>query len=879
MFDYESIEIIKFSGDYVNGIAKDVLLDFSINSYVIKGSTGIGATTAILNNLKGNYIIISPNVGMIMKKENPKGPYASDKQLFIYGNSNNSWKEVEIYFKETETDSQNLIINTTPEQILKIKSMNPTLYEQLKKMFVFVDEINAYAQGTSYRNSLGEFMELIYNEWGATFKISTATPVPFFIDIPKDIAIKYYKLEHKNEELRPLKISNNTKHALEFIMDELQKKHLVVVFTNNINYHKKFKPYRVANFVGKNLKIKLASHNRGQLDVNVNPKDYDIILLSSSYFSGFDLEVNCSICVISEQNNCAYKINILDFVQAYGRCRHNVLDALYINSTAEKDRKGKPIYTPKTFDEVDDVIMEYERDLKYYQSKVDRVTSYYELSNKEFITPSLYVNRLLLLTDTLEKVNDFHQYNPSVFSETLQEYNFVMSDFKPTKTLIKKEKSTTFKERMANLMKLSEQNLYRNYLDIIQGLKYKDDGAFNSGLALEHLTAYLSKKIDDPRIHYKLNKNRVKTNEFYDFLNLFLRANVDTSYYYPQVEPVPKYQDEKVRKILFALKRETDDWQYLYGMYCAKKRSMPQDILHVMKLYEEAHNLDLYKEHQEDISHRVENVERAISSHFKNALNPLNNTESIWLNKRVKDIYKDLDKNKFVYRITVDYLKLSIVNSIGYLLTQGRGNYKSKEVKNREYHDLVWLPKPLRCMIPLKYISIDLDSANAQIVDDILGSKIGLNVYQNLMENRNLTREKAKDLFNKTLNRNYLSIGDASTVYLDCGYNKDEAIRLAEMTTKVKKGEFYEVMTKREKKLINNYKEVVSPSVKCFRLHDALIVDLESIECNHITLPEVVKGFKYHFNIFNDDSHYEVLITDIPLYPDELIDNNVLMAS
>ena len=363
MFLNEEIKSTGFSGKHVNGIAKDVLLDFSQHSNIIKGSTGIGGTHSILNSRNGNCIIISPNVGMIKGKEG-RG-YDSHKQLFIYSKSKDNWKDVETYLNDTPPEKQNLIINTTAEQMLKIKSMHPALFEKLKSIHVFVDEIHAFAQDSSFRKSLGEFMELVYNQWETTFKISTATPVFNGIDIPKDMDIQHHKLERENEPKKSVMVSQTRAHYREFVYSEHRLGRKVVVFSNNADIHNDFRDLRVLNLVGKNLRIKLAPYGRGSSVNDWSHKDYDVIILSSSYFAGYDLEFDCSICVISEQRNEAYKINIMNFVQAYGRCREQVHNALYINVTAKKDRKGNKITYPKKITEVDDIQRAYHLKLKY----------------------------------------------------------------------------------------------------------------------------------------------------------------------------------------------------------------------------------------------------------------------------------------------------------------------------------------------------------------------------------------------------------------------------------------------------------------------------------------------------------------------------------
>ena len=137
-----------------------------------------------------------------------------------------------------------------------------------------------------------------------------------------------------------------------------------------IDIHKDFRDLRVANLVGNNLRIKLLPYGRGISPMDLDYDKYDVFILSSSYFAGFDFQHDCSVCVVSEQRNEAYKVNLLNFVQAYGRCRKTVHNALYINATAKKDRNFKPIVYPKTLSEVEKIAKDFKDTLRDYQSKV-----------------------------------------------------------------------------------------------------------------------------------------------------------------------------------------------------------------------------------------------------------------------------------------------------------------------------------------------------------------------------------------------------------------------------------------------------------------------------------------------------------------------------
>lgn len=127
----------------------------------------MGFTTAMLNDVEGNRLIVSPNKGMIIDKA--KGKYRSTKQLFICGglgdmSTTDKWKHVYKYLTNTPTDKQNLIINTTPNQIVSLKANNPHIYNELVNVNIFIDEAHAYTSDATFRAEMGAFMELVYNQ-------------------------------------------------------------------------------------------------------------------------------------------------------------------------------------------------------------------------------------------------------------------------------------------------------------------------------------------------------------------------------------------------------------------------------------------------------------------------------------------------------------------------------------------------------------------------------------------------------------------------------------------------------------------------------------------------------------------------------------------
>ncbi|WP_405327702.1 hypothetical protein [Leeuwenhoekiella sp. LLG6367-2.1] len=867
MFEYE-INEVEFNGRYVNGEALEAITDFSRNTYIIKGSTGIGCTTALLNYTHGNCLIISPNVGMIESKKN--GNYNSDKQCFIYSQSANNWDEVYTYLNNTEDDKQNIIINCTPDQIAVIKERKADLYKLLVNIPIFLDEFNAYTVQSEYRSVMGVFLELVWNEWIAHFKLSTATPNFKNIDVPQDKDVVFFKLTRADQEQKPIQITTKRNHVKQFVYDEVSKGRLVVVFSNNINIHKDFRDLRVANLTGKTLNTKLKPFKRGDVVEDLDYVDIDVLLLSSTYYAGFDIDRDCSICIVSDQLNDAFKISVNDAVQCYGRCRKSVHDALFVNIQMSNE------YYPKSLNEINKAYELYQSTVSYYTTVAHGATYSYEVEGIEQITPQLYVNRGLLLEPCLYKIMDYQLYNDSVFRSTLQGYGFNVSDYEVEQpTSFRRIAGATFAERLRNLLELDSIELLKSYNRIKYNLKTKDNGSYNHKLCFEYLTAYILKTTRATVLIDKLNSTRVRPNEFYKSVNLYLRANTDTEYLFEQLTTQQLATAKRIYESVGSCdpigSQIPTDWQYLYSCHKVSNNILPDVIEREIKLYEVFYNSDLYKPLVNDKSHRVRNVQNLITGNLIGLDIQLQLEEVNWLKTVSIKIFRELDETgEYVNHNTRTVIKNKMLNGLVFLLTNGKVGIKT-ETKNREYTPLTQLPKALRCIIPVKTIAVDLTSANPQIVNQILGTDIGLSVYQNLMRIRGISRNEAKTLYNATLNNHKLRVCDAKRFYIDCGYTTEQAEQLARLTANTEKGAFYEVMTLNEKKLMQNYQSILP--VKSYRFHDAIIMPLELIEDNHLELPTEVNGYRYHVEIFNDSSDYKGLTTNLAVNEGVLIPN------
>ncbi|MBT8180341.1 MAG: hypothetical protein KJO53_02000, partial [Eudoraea sp.] len=693
MFNYEAeVNEIYFNTKYVSGRALDAITDFTNNTYIIKGSTGIGGTTALLNYTKGHCLIVSPNVGMIQSKELNRGKYDSAKQLFMYSNSKDQWKD----WNDYSNIYDNIIISTTPNQLLKIRNENRTLYNDIIKIPVFIDEIHAFTVDSDYRIELGQFLELVYNEWEAVFKLSTATPNYNFLDVPTDKNVDFYKLIRENQPIKKIQLSSDLKDAKQFIQNQHLKGRLVICFTNNINFHKSFTGLRVKNLVGQTLDIKLKPYDRGlKLDEDLY-EETDVIFLSSSYFAGFDILKDCSVCIISEQANEAYKINVNNVAQGYGRCRANIHDALFVNATAPytKGKSGLVANPQITLNQVNKAIDRYSVEADYWNSTLDGITYYSEVSGYPQITRHLYINRAVILAPILNVVYDYQLYNEAVIYEVLERYGFEISAYEnEDESFVINENKIPFKSRIKNLIELDETQLYNSYLTTKHSLKFKEKGKYNTKLALEYLTTYLIKISNAEKLVKKLDNKRMRPNEYYKCMDLFLRVNSDTTFYHEQLSSQQQcsakmlYKDDHTEEVLTAHIHMINDWQMLYASHKVTNNILSSEIEREIKLYELFYDYDLYQELNVD-KNRIRNGKRAIIKRCKQQSILLDNDELEWLDEVIKSTYKALDNGDVLaFNNGRKVIKNKMTNALVYLLTDGH-IYKFKEIKNREYNPL-----------------------------------------------------------------------------------------------------------------------------------------------------------------------------------------------
>jgi len=852
---------------------RDFLYSFDKSRYIIKNSTGVGLTHLMCNYTLGNLIILSPNNSMILAKA--EGKYDCEKYIWICGEDQGYKHEALLSYLRKSIQS-NVVVNLNAEQLLAMRD-RPELWEYIQTFNVFIDECHAYMEDSNYRPAQGEALELIYNECLGKTLMSTATPIPFSFDVPKEMGFETIHITRNGDKVKEMGYSENRKDARTFIVNQIKEGRKVLVFSNNKNIHTS-KPLanealKYVNLVGDNLRIKIQKYDRGNPDY-LDPdlfKNADIVFLSSAYFQGYDFHENCSIVILSEQSSQATKININKAVQCYGRCRKTVYEALYINVGAQWDfAVKKPISFPTKEEEV---LKEIER----YDFKVE--TAHKELklfgprwnNDNHITTLAGYVNRGRIGSSTVQTVNDYYQFNPVQREELFKEYNFKLYPYEADEAIEEAGKRDDFGKQINNLYRLPG-NLLSDVKKIKSDLKYKDVGTFNFNDGLITLSVYLIKKHGIAALIKMMSAKEVKPKLFYGRLNHWLRVNAPLDYL---TSPLTPEELEQVDKMLLTPVIEEDHvrmWHMLYSMYNIGKGNYDEPTKRHLGLREIAGEVEIINEAAKDRDYRTQKAKRAAVIRAKEKFGKLSPDDLETISWTIESSFQQWDRNieeakesgkkprKYQNFEKQKYNQKKLINLLIQLLNGGKGQYASKVNGNREYGAITEVSKQLRHLIPLKYIEFDMVAANPQCLDRKYGSQMAFQVYNNVMEAKGVDRATAKIEFNKYLNNHYITFKTAFRYYKDiAGYPSEQARSMAKLSADGGRGRLFEELTKIEKDVMKSLQS--SLSVDSLRLHDALIIP--SWQCKDVFLPTLWNGFRFDVKYFNSTDEYIGLSKEI----------------
>lgn len=237
---------------------------------------------------------------------------------------------------------------------------------------------------------------------------------------------------------------------------------------------------------------------------------------------------------------------------------------------------------------------------------------------------------------------------------------------------------------------------------------------------------------------------------------------------------------------------------------------------------------------------------------LKTLKNELPNISDKYIENRFED-------NKYPIKKSGELAKM--INANLYLLSYNHDTF-TQSIKHGRIHNVFTnLNRVYRTNeLAFQLHEIDISSANPQIIDQAFGFNRWETVYSNLMKSYNITRSEAKLFFNATLNREYLTIYQAKTIYLKCGYSESEAHKIARVTAQSKKGDMYRFMATHEGAIMDNLVGDNFKDIPHIRLFDAVYyepefykidnIDYGGVSFGHDNLPKAELSLNLKINTF-----------------------------
>jgi len=846
--------------DYVSNDTKSnaTITDFSVDKLIIKGDTGIGGTTSILNIKDSTIIIISPLVGMIQGKELKREQH----QMFIYQNSDDRWS----IFEKKLNHGLNVILNTTPEQIIELKRLNERLYNKVMNIPFFVDEFQIYSE-SEYRKTLTKFYSILFDEHKAKTTLSTATPIFKNLDIPKHFLDRMETYLIKREAAREKHISiSSINNYWNFIKENCEKGIKVVLHTNDERKIKNILnqdilPYKVQTLVGATLSTKLSQYKSktikelNDIELSKIDLDADVYILSTKYQIGFDIPFDCAVGIITDQSSEVDSKTINEIVQAYGRCRGLVIDAkLFYRNTQDlgiminKEEKSisKIEYNEEYLSKIQENIKNINIALTFPRKQMIKSLKQYgfEVSEDEFdgeVTgntvdiqskllnlmhqdPYIQHKQLKIVKNTIkgddEEFNGFNQKalllwaTAYLYGETSSTY-LLNQEGRVYSRILKRAKTfidvndLTYPELMSDLDKITKYRVSPS--QIKQGIV---DGALCKELSFKpgHTAYTEALRLTEDNM-FQTAKHIINT--------LYVIDVVNEREFAPETERILNgfaiVSNILIEDYMKGVSKQlgVDIKQMVISKDYEGLKEITQDRLTANIKFGQVFNNSI-----RDIKKELSKYEytQGEATQIVAKMDSIKNS----LIKCKNGVYHTIRANNYSIDAQIDRHKFYLLGLLSLQVAGHMFGFKTKKIDNREFNVATKTTRQLRGYIPYQLKEIDIKAAFPSFLDEILETNISQDVYNNIMVAKGCTRDEAKIKYNSMLNDSYKSKYEAKSFYKICGYTEDKADKLASITTK-DKGGFYRTMTVIEEKVINQYKHE-NRLDKAVRLHDALIV-------------------------------------------------------
>lgn len=852
--------------DYIgnNSQALTAITNFNEgNKYVVKASTGIGGTTAIIQHVQHSVIILAPLTGIIVNKSIS---LSNNDVYYLYKGSNHTIHDLHTVVIGEVTHK----VMCTPEMLSTYLKHYPEYKYQLLQLPLFVDESHIPIEA-DYRREMGNVMDMVYNEWNGNYILSTATPQHNFIELPKKVknSIKYIKIGRVNQQPQLLVLLNKQLNKHHYLINEsLIAGKKVIVFSNDKSEIKKLVQLtenyqcllgdRLLHKLSDEIRMSKTTEERCKRGVIDN--DCQLFILSTKYLTGFDIHLkDAEVFIYANENSKTDNKSVYDIKQALGRLRNGCNNAYLVYQA-----RGFESNVHSMLNEIKQTD-NYTIDNQGIVNKIGQALTY----NVQSLTTKLSQFGVNLITQSFDEQNENIAFDRLTNGRALRKlFDFYNGNY------------TVIDEYSDN-----ELLYMRFYSNIIKELSLSNEGGYSFNLLKMYAVVYLLRNFSDNEYIKGLkdkiyNGDEVKLNRIIKDLYKFIYLNYTqlNKYYNTLFIPTDseindcKYRGGKMDNFIQRCQvlSKFEDVDLLTNTQYSFK-DLPANTIHIINY---AYVLN---EVGKDRNKSVENSKYLVSieglAELQNCFSDMQRTlcntlgskldDTFYTNlynqrktfgktffrniyskyKGNKDVIEHIDTNismlkavKSVQAAKMWFNYLSFDNRelivkynahalfmLGALIGSYSVGFKVSDRDYRQYNPATKCPSMIRYnFLPYQYIEADIKSAFAQVIDKLIGSNKWGSVYSTVMSNKEISRGKAKVLYNVNLNWAEQSISDKKKFFSDCGYSSDEVSKIVYYSTQTDESKFFYLATEYEKNAIDEFREL--NSIKWgVRIHDALM--------------------------------------------------------
>lgn len=303
------LERILYNEKYIPKELLQSIVDSKKHTYILK-HLGAGFTYGCFN-LKGNIVIIVPNIQIVKDKEARRDEFDCKNTLFFYGGSSDSVSNI-----GHRISLGNLVICSTIDQFYK--------YKDLVNDFTWIfDESHTLNDGATYRSSIANIYDVLKYRNHQTIQVTATPPLTIPAIFLKYRFIKLYNPTHPSLKIN---ISYDCVRAKSNIINDLANDVTVAVFSNRKAILTSFMNKVPTNaIVGSNMKAKLLQYDETGMLFETE-EHAKLHLNTSAGTEGHDIQNigTSNVYVFSSLENNSTLFTLTSMVQATGRFRNGV---------------------------------------------------------------------------------------------------------------------------------------------------------------------------------------------------------------------------------------------------------------------------------------------------------------------------------------------------------------------------------------------------------------------------------------------------------------------------------------------------------------------------------------------------------------------------